>query len=307
MTASIEQHTDCYRNRDKRARTVEFSGDSVLELVQRGCCKIKTNKFIIYIGVSTALTSLLVAQTPTSTVVRQLPPQSTAIKGVVVPVPREIFDTLDKFAHSNWRAVQRPELAERRPRGDQADAALLLGVVIAEGFIAVEAEDAAEVKSVGRAVIKLARGLGVEKAALRRSRSIVDHAERGDWPGVRKEWDGVLPDVQRGMNELQSEELAQLVSLGGWLRGAEALAVLVSQNYSNQNAELLRQSSLLDYFDKRLGEMDSDISTNPAVVRMREGIRKVRPLIASEDPQISRKTVKQISGIAGNLIKSITR
>ena len=67
-----------------------------------------------------------------------------------MPVPREIFDALDKFAHSNWRSVQRPELAERRPRGDQADTALLLGVVIAEGFIAVEAKDAAEVKSVGR-------------------------------------------------------------------------------------------------------------------------------------------------------------
>ena len=81
----------------------------------------------------------------------------------------------------------------------------------------------------GRAVLKLARGLGVEKAALRRSRSIVEHAERGDWAGVRKEWDGVLPDVQRGMNELQSEELAQLVSLGGWLRGAEALTALILQ------------------------------------------------------------------------------
>ena len=120
-------------------------------------------KTLIYNAVLTALPFLLLAQSSPSTVVRQLPPQSTAIKGVLVPVPREIFDTLDKFAHSNWHAVQRPELAERRPRGDQADTALLLGVVIAEGFIAVEAEDAAEVKSVGRAVIKLARGLGVEK------------------------------------------------------------------------------------------------------------------------------------------------
>jgi hypothetical protein len=51
-------------------------------------------------------------------------------------------------------------------------------------------------------------------------------------PGVRKEWDGVLPDVQQGMNELQSEQLAQLVSLGGWLRGTEALTALVLQNYS---------------------------------------------------------------------------
>ena len=268
---------------------------------------MKAKKILIYIGVFPALTSLLIAQTSPNKSVAQLPSQSTAIKGVLVPVPREIFDTLDKFAHSNWRAVQRPELAQQRPPGDQAGTALLLGVVIAEGFIAVEAEDAAEVKDVGRAVLRVGARARVEKAALRRSRSITDHAEREDWAAVRKEWDGVLPDVQRGMNELKSDQLAQLVSLGGWLRGAQVLSALVLQDYSDQNAELLRQPLLLDYFDKRLGEMDSDISTSPAVVRMREGIRKVRPLIASEESRISRKTVKQISAISGNLIKSITR
>ena len=105
-------------------------------------------KVLICISAFTTLNCLF-AQTPTSTVVRQLPPQSTAIKGVLVPVPREIFDTLDKFANSNWRAVQRPELAQQRPQGNQVETALLLGFVIAEGFIAVEAEDAVEVKSRG--------------------------------------------------------------------------------------------------------------------------------------------------------------
>jgi flagellar biosynthesis regulator FlaF len=188
------------------------------------------NKIPIYIGMFATVTSFLAAQTPPNTTIAQLPSQSTAIKGVLVPVPREIFDALDKFPNSNWRAVQRAELTQRRPHSNQAETALLLGAVIAEGFIAVEAEDADEVKSVGRAVLKLARGLGVEKAALKRSRSIVEHAERGDWRGVRKEWDSVLPDVQNGMNELQSEQLAQLVSLGGWLRGTQALTALILQN-----------------------------------------------------------------------------
>jgi hypothetical protein len=57
-------------------------------------------KILIYIPAVTTLISLLVAQTAPNTSVRQFPPQSTAIKGVLVPVPREIFDTLDKFAHS---------------------------------------------------------------------------------------------------------------------------------------------------------------------------------------------------------------
>ena len=209
------------------------------------------HKISIYLLALATLTSLLVAQTPPDTGVKQFPPQSTAIGDVLVPVPSEIFNTLDKFAHSNWRAVQRPELAQWRPHGEQTEIALLLGVVIAEGFIAVEAEDAAEVKSIGRAVLALARGLGVERAALRRSRSIVEHAEKGDWPAVRKEWDGVLPDVQQGMKELKSEQHAQLVSLGGWLRGTEVLTALVLKNYSLEDrasaatcaARLLREAA----------------------------------------------------------------
>jgi hypothetical protein len=123
----------------------------------------------------------------------------------------------------------RQGLTQLKPHGDQTEIALLLGAVIAEGFVAVKAEDTAEVKSVGRTVVILARGLGVEKAALRRSRSIIEHAEQGDWPAVRKEWDGVLPDVERGMRDLKSEQLAQLVSLSGWLRGTEVLSTLVLQ------------------------------------------------------------------------------
>lgn len=260
----------------------------------------------IYILALATLTSLLVAQTPPDAGVKQFPPQSTAIGDVLVPVPSEIFNTLDKFAHSNWRAVQRPELAQWRPHGEQTEIALLLGVVIAEGFIAVEAEDAAEVKSIGRAVLALARGLGVERAALRRSRSIVEHAEKGDWPAVRKEWDGVLPDVQQGMKELKSEQLAQLVSLGGWLRGTEALTALVLQNYSRDHAELLRQPALLDYFEKQLAGMSGDIRTNPIIGRMREDIRKIRLLLASKDGKISREKVKEIATIAEELRKGLS-
>ena len=229
------------------------------------------------------------------------------VDGVLVPVPSEIFNTLDKFRHSNWRAVQRPELARWKPPGDQAENALLLGAVIAEGFIAVEAEDAAEAKSVGRAVLKLARGLGVEKAALRRSRSIVEHAEKGDWPAVRKEWDGVLPDVQQGMKQLKSEQLAQLVSLGGWVRGAEAFAALVLQNYSKQDAELLRQPALFDHFEKQLAGMSGDVATDPVVAKMRAALRKVRKVLASGGAQISPQKVKQISGTSSELLKSLNR
>lgn len=261
----------------------------------------------IFLGIVVVfLPGLLLAQTPAPSAATTLPSQSTSIQDVPVPVPSEVFATLDKFAHANWRAVQRPELGGWKPHGDQAEIALRLGAVIAEGFVAVEAEDAAEIKNLGHAVLLLARALGVERAALRRSRSIIEHAEQGDWPGVRKEWDGVQPDVEQGMKELKSDRLAQLVSLGGWLRGAEALGALVLQDYSAEKAALLRQPTLLDHFEKELTTMPGDLKTNPLLLGMRDGIAKVRALLGSSEGPIKRETVEQIANVADGLMKRLS-
>jgi len=221
------------------------------------------------------------------------------------PFRKEIFATLDKFAHSNWRAVQRPELSQWKPHGDQTDLAFLLGAVIAEGFVAVEAEDTVEVKNVGREVVVLARGLGVERAALRRSRAIVEHAEKGDWAAVRKEWDGVQPDVEQGMKELKSERLAQLVSLAGWLRGTRALSGLILQSHSEENAALLRQPALLNHFESQLNEMPADIRDKPNVTRMQEGVRKIRALLLADQKPISKQVVQEIANIAEELLSKL--
>ena len=250
------------------------------------------------------LPGLVLAQTSAPSTAKSLPSQSTSIKDVPVPIPSEVFATLDKFSHTNWRAVQRPELGRWRPHGDQAEIALRLGAVIAEGFVAVKAEDAAEVKSLGQAVLVLTRALGVEWAALRRSRAIVEHAEKGDWLAVRKEWDGVQPDVERGMKELKSEQLAQLVSFGGWLRGTQALGALVLQDYTAENAAFLRQPALLDHFEKELTTLRGDLKTKPLLVRMREGIQKVRTLLGSDGP-VQRETVEQIGNVAETLLKDL--
>lgn len=265
------------------------------------------HKFALGVFIFVIMASCAVAQTTSSGKREQLPPQSTEMKEVLVPVPREIFEALDRFADSNWRRVQRPDIAEWRPRGGQVENALSLGVVIAEGFVAAAAKDAVEVKSVGDAVLRFTRALGVERVALRRSRSIVEHAEKGDWPAVRREWDRLLPDVQRGMKELQSEPLAQLVSLGGWLRGAGALTSLVLQNFPAEDAELLRQKAVLDYFARNLAEMDDETRANPLVARMAAGLPKIRQLLAADEKPMAKETVKKISGVAEGLLKDLDR
>src|SRR5262245_13944916 len=138
-----------------------------------------------------------VAQTPSGQN-NQLPSQAREVHGVAIPVPKEIFRSLDQFRDANWSAVKRPEVARWKSRGDQAQIATLLGVVIAEGFIGMEAKDSTEVQKLGNKVLSLAQGLGIRERALRRSRSIMDFAEKNQWSEARKEWDNVLSDLEGG-------------------------------------------------------------------------------------------------------------
>ncbi len=230
-----------------------------------------------------------------------LPPVAKPIAEVVVPVPSEVFGSLERFSNSNWRLVQMESLAQAKSHGDETQIALLLGISIGEGFIAVAARDAAEVKEIGSAVLQLARALGVQPTVMRRSQSIVELADKGDWAAVRREWDAVLPEVQEGMKQIKSEQLSQLVSLGGWLRGTRALTALILQRYSAEDAELLRQPALLDRFDKQMRAMPP----NASVSEMQEGVMKMRALVTASGAPISEQSVRDLAVVCDELLRSI--
>ena len=69
---------------------------------------------------------------------------------MVVPLPNEVFGALNKLGSVNWKEYVRTDKGSNfteRPR-----IALLLGTVIADGFIAVQAEDTPTVKEIGQRV-----------------------------------------------------------------------------------------------------------------------------------------------------------
>src|SRR3974390_817363 len=92
---------------------------------------------------------------------------ATQLDDVVVPLPSEVFNVLDKLGTPDWHGEERNPTIQNS--GERAQIALLLGSVIAEGFVAVEAADKERVKQVGRDVLELSRAIGVEKAVLSRT------------------------------------------------------------------------------------------------------------------------------------------
>jgi hypothetical protein len=235
--------------------------------------------------------------------VGKLPEQATVVDDVIVPVPSEVFGVLDKLGSPNWHDVMRP--VKYTTPSSRAEQALLLGDVIAEGFIAVEAQEPEEVKKIGGKVLDLAKALGVGKAVEQRAAAIEEFADKKDWQQVRQELDKALTDVKQAMEELHDDELAQLVSLGGWLRGTEALTQVVDRNYTKDSAGLLHQPVLLDYFDHRLDHMSARLRGDDVVAKIQKRLPEIRPLIGEADSDISKQSVEQIRDIVHDLVNSI--
>ena len=242
------------------------------------------------------------ADPPAHIDIQKLPNQATLVDDVVVPVPSEVFGVLDKLGSPNWHDVLRT--AKPVPPGDRAQTALLLGTVIAEGFIAVEAQDGEEVKKIGRNVLNLAAAIGVKKSVISRSNAIIEAADKKDWQKARMELDGALQDVKQAMIELHDDQLAQLVSLGGWLRGTEALTQVVQKNYTKDGAELLHQPLLLEYFQRRLAGMDDHLKKNPVVENIQKRLNDLQPQISEQVP--TAKEVDNVLAIVQELVKSIS-
>ncbi|MCX6967549.1 MAG: hypothetical protein NTZ46_07175 [Verrucomicrobia bacterium] len=248
------------------------------------------------------LTSVCFAQgePPRSIDVGSLP--ATVVDEVVVPVPTEVFGVLDKLGSPNWHEVLRPVKTESL--GTRTQVALLLGVTIAEGFIAVEAQEPEAVKKIGRQVLSLSKAIGVQKSVISRTSSIIEAADKKDWQTIRLEFDGASKDVKQAMIELKDAELAQLVSLGGWLRGTEALTQVVGKNYSKDGAELLHQPAILDYFQRKLDTLNKHLKETGVVKKIARRLPELHTLIEPAGG-VSPQKVEKIHSITAELVKTI--
>ncbi len=226
---------------------------------------------------------------------------SKRVDDVVVPLPNEVFGALNKLGGVNWKEFVRSGKGNNfteRPR-----IALLLGTVIADGFIAVQAEDAPTVKDIGQRVLGLAKGIGVGNSITPHAKAITEAADKRNWVGVRQELDRTQNSVQTAMNEVHDEKLSHLVSLGGWLRGTEVLTSVVNKRFSPDGAELLHQPDLLTYFQERLQAMPE---FNLKLLQdIQAALGEVRPLIDTGEAPISAESVKRINEITTRIDDAI--
>ena len=229
------------------------------------------------------------------------------IDEVIVPNPAEIFTLMEKLGQTDWASKVRKDL-EFEKSTDRIDLALLFGALIADGFIAVQAKDKDAVKQLGQEILDLSKALGLQDAVLPHTQAIVEATDQAKWETVRQELDRTHKTVRDTMETTRDGELAQCVSIAGWVRGTEVLTSLIGEAYSTDKAEILNQPDLAAHFVKQLEAMEDATGNKAHVQQILAGLRQVQALMAKHETEVLPSTdVERIHTICTTILDSFVK
>ena len=232
--------------------------------------------------------------------------QTIKLDEVTIPTPGELFAALREPAKPDWASASRgPMPINYKTR---AQIALNLGGLIADGFIAVEAQDTQQVKNIGADIVKMAKGLGVSESILARGNSINQFAESDEWATLQEELEATQNEVKASMQTHRDQDLVILVSLGGWIRGTQVVSSVVAKNYNENLGQILRQPKLLHFIRSKIGQVSPDMQNDPLVKKVDAQLGEIEKIVSTPFGKgLSFDEVKKLNASVTTLIQEIQK
>jgi hypothetical protein len=206
--------------------------------------------------------------------------------GNFIPVPMEIIATNPRDAVYDNRL----------------QTSLHFGALVADGFMLTIAERSQDVQDIGRALIRQSRALGVGDRLTKRSKSLFEYSEKGNWLEMREELIRTQADVEKSMLDLHDEEMSHMISLGGWLRGFQLAANSCAQSYSPDKALILGRVGIMDYYIDRLDTLHPRLKKTEFVSNLTSKIKSLRDLAAEAEGRAPTEAeIKKMCDLANSI------
>lgn len=203
------------------------------------------------------------------------------VEALTVPAPSEFFVALDRVLRPDWASFHREPGSTALPKRPQK--AFTLGALLADAYIAVEAQDGQQVKNTGREIIALARALGVGEDVLARGRSIADFADKNDWFALREELEATTNEVRRAMAAQRDEALASLITTGAWVRALDVGGRAAARGGEDDHApSLLAQADLIAFLHAQLQALPENSRSGSVVRRISAALESLQETMTTE-------------------------
>ena len=254
---------------------------------------------------SLAVSSALVAAEPVSLSKQELD-SAAKVDSVTIPTPGELMTALSRESKPNWQSQYRQPIPTAFP--SRAQIALNVGGLIADGYMAVEAEDSQQVKNLGRDIIALAKSLAVSESVMARGSSIVDFAENNDWSALKEELEATQNEVKLALEEQQDKDLVNLVTLGGWIRGTQVVSGWILANYTPNAAKLLRQPGIVTLMRAKVEGLPEKTLSDPLVNELGSKLAELQTMVSFSADQVPTvDEVKRLNEMSSELVVLISK
>ncbi len=212
--------------------------------------------------------------------------EELGVNDMTTPLVGKVFHDLELFQPPPVEMIK--AFDNNAVFDNRLQTALQFGALVANGFVATLARQQALIVEIGRSLIKDANALGAGGKLIYHSKSLFELGDRGDWAGLREELDRCQSEVENSMMELHDGEMADLISLGGWLRGFQLAVHVTADHYTPEKAMALVRLPIMDYFIERMDTLNPKTKKRPLVIELTAKLKIIRAVAAqSKTPTAS--------------------
>lgn len=207
--------------------------------------------------------------------------EELGVNNVTTPLVGKVFHDLELFQPPPVEMLK--AFDNNATFHNRLQTALQFGALVADGFVATIARQQTLIVDIGRALIKNANALAAGEKLIYRSKSLFELSDRGDWQGLREELNRCQSEVESSMIELHDGEMADLISLGGWLRGFQLATHVTVAHYTPEKATVLVRLPVMDYFIERMDTLNPKTKKRPLVVELTAKLKTMRAIAAQSN------------------------
>jgi hypothetical protein len=254
-----------------------------------------------------SIISLLAATLATAQDKAAFDPSKAKMQPVGLPSPIDKFLGLDlalKNKQIPWGQIYNDLSGDAQTQNLKAepDICLALGVKIADGVMAIKAQDANALNRCAEQIEELAKKLGVTKDQLIRADRVRADANRGRWFHVFLELGFLQTDILKALQTEGNDQRRTLIIAAGWLQGAHYAADVIENHFTPELSNFLREPMLVQALIAEIETLDGKTRSAPRVAKLLDGLKQLHEIVNIPlDGSISESDVKKMNALSTSL------
>jgi len=219
------------------------------------------------------------------------------------PSIRKVFDDLQQLRPLPYDELKRTMPEETST--DRTKLALTVGLLLADGFFAIEAEKFFDLEPIGRSLLQHGKVLGSGTRVSSYMKSVLEKGAKREWDELKSELSKAQMDVEKEMVLMRDVDAANLISLGGWLRAFEIGCAASLNPYDPEKASILARPDIVEYFELNLETLEPRIQNSEVVKEIRAGLKEIYKCVDVPDQEVlSENEVRELWAIVEGLVDS---